>query len=80
MAKSKFVLCPRGDQPWSFRVYQTLMCNSILIIDEWNHLYRNGSEAKADILFYFQSDYENHKYCQEIVNHNQNIFKQYFLF
>ena len=28
MTQSKFVLCPAGDAPWSFRFYETIMCHS----------------------------------------------------
>jgi len=33
MCQSKFILCPAGDEPWSFRFYETLMCKSIPIVE-----------------------------------------------
>ena len=37
MCQSKFVLCPGGDAPWSFRFYEVLMCKSIPIVESWHH-------------------------------------------
>ena len=40
MCQSKFVLCPAGDAPWSFRFYEILMCKSTPIVESWHHTYR----------------------------------------
>jgi hypothetical protein len=48
MCKSKFILCPEGDAPWSFRFYETLMCKSIPIVESVRHTYRTDEESNID--------------------------------
>ena len=32
LARSKFTLAPRGDQPWSIRFFEAILCGSIPIV------------------------------------------------
>jgi hypothetical protein len=45
MCQSKYVLCPGGDSPWSFRFYETLMCQAVPIVETWHHTYRTPEES-----------------------------------
>ena len=57
MCQSKFVLCPAGDSPWSFRFYETLMCKSIPIVESWHHTYRTSEEAGVKYKYCLHSDF-----------------------
>ena len=48
MCQSRFVLCPAGDAPWSFRFYETIMCGSLPVVDSPHHTYRTREEALLD--------------------------------
>ena len=58
MCQSKFVLCPAGDAPWSFRFYEILMCKSIPIVESWHHTYRTPQEAMIDYKYVLYKDIE----------------------
>jgi hypothetical protein len=75
MASSKFVLCPAGDAPWSFRFYETLMCGSIPIVESWHHTYRTKEEA--DIKYKYILKDESHLYNEEDVHTNDTLFEKY---
>jgi hypothetical protein len=51
MTQSKYVLCPAGDAPWSFRFYETLLCHSIPILKSEHHSYRTQAESKLKYSF-----------------------------
>jgi hypothetical protein len=75
MASSKFVLCPGGDAPWSFRFYETLLCGSIPIVESWHHTYRTPEEASIKYKFILKD--EPHIYRSEDVEINDDIVKKY---
>jgi len=56
MAESKFVLCPAGDGPWSFRFYETLLCGSIPIVDSWHYTYRTLFESTLSYKYFLVSE------------------------
>lgn len=56
---SKFVLCPGGDAPWSFRFYEVLMCKSIPIVESWHHTYRTKEESKINYKYLLLENIEN---------------------
>lgn len=86
MSQSKFILCPVGDSPWSFRFYETLMCRSIPIVISWHHTYRTAEESKIKYMFFLESDLlnihntnNNEALYNALINKNNEIFKHYHL-
>jgi hypothetical protein len=75
MCQCKFVLCPAGDAPWSFRFYEVLMCKSIPIVESWHHTYRTREEADFNYKYVLYQDIENDIICDDYVNINTNIFE-----
>jgi hypothetical protein len=76
MCQSKFVLCPAGDAPWSFRFYEILMCKSTPIVESWHHTYRTVEEAKFDYKYVLYKDIEICMNCyKEYSNQNVIIFE-----
>lgn len=79
MSQSKFVLCPAGDAPWSFRFYEVLMCKSIPIVESWHHTYRTKQEANINYKYILYQDIENNINYDDYINQNTNIFENYHL-
>lgn len=78
MAQSKFILCPRGDAPWSFRFYESLMCGAIPIVQTWHHTYRTAEESVIPYKYQL-SNQETFQYNDDIVKENDTIFQKYHL-
>lgn len=86
MSQSKFILCPAGDSPWSFRFYETLMCRSIPIVIYWHHTYRTRQESKINYKYFLSTDIEkinminnNDILYNKCVDENTSIYKNYHL-
>lgn len=81
LCNTKFSLCPAGDGPWSFRFYETIMCDSIPIVESWHHTYRSKEESRINYkyLLYNDNDNENYNFDKNIILHNNKIFKKYHL-
>lgn len=80
MCQSKYVLCPAGDAPWSFRFYETLLCKSIPIVESWHHTYRTKEEAHIPYKYVLYQNIENDtRYNDEYVHKNTNIVEKYHL-
>lgn len=79
MCQSKYVLCPAGDAPWSFRFYETLMCKSVPIVESWHHTYRTKeeSEFKYKYLLFndMDKDFTNRNNYNALVDENIQIFE-----
>jgi hypothetical protein len=58
MCQSKFILCPGGDAPWTFRFYEVLMCKSIPIVESWHHTYRTKEESVIKYEYILSNDIE----------------------
>ena len=82
MCKSKFVLCPAGDAPWSFRFYEVLMCKSIPIVESYHHTYRTNVEANINYKYVLYKNFNNNKYIEyeKYVAENTLLFETYHLF
>ena len=78
MCKSKFVLCPAGDAPWSFRFYEVLMCKSIPMVESWHHTYRTKEEATINYKYVLYPNFKTTN-CKGIVLENTRIFERYHL-
>lgn len=79
MCQSKFVLCPAGDAPWSFRFYETLMCKSIPIVESWHHTYRTREESAIKYKFVLHNENTTELLYDNYVNENTKIFEKYHL-
>jgi len=81
MCQSKFVLCPSGDGPWSFRFYETLMCKSIPIVETYHHTYRTKEESKIKYQYILSNNIEQNKEIpyDDLVNKNTLIFNKFHL-
>ena len=79
MCKSKFVLCPAGDAPWSFRFYEVLMCKSIPIVESWHHTYRTKEEANLNYKYVLHENIENGIDYDDYLNENTRIFENHHL-
>lgn len=81
MRQSKFILCPAGDSPWSFRFYETLMCKSIPIVQSWHHTYRTSEESTINYEYILADNIEsiNDISYNNLVDKNTSIFKQFHL-
>jgi hypothetical protein len=79
MCRSKFVLCPAGDGPWSFRFYEVLMCKSIPVVESWHHTYRTKEEAKIKYKYVLYQNIKKYKIYDDYINENTLIFEKYHL-
>jgi hypothetical protein len=79
MCKSKFVLCPAGDAPWSFRFYEVIMCKSIPLVESWHHTYRTAEEANINYKYILYNNIEKTIDYDDYVNENSKIFENYHL-
>lgn len=82
MSNSKFGLVPRGDSSWTFRIYETLACGLIPIVESWHHLYRTEEESKIDfeyILVDFEKDSSQFVYDKNAILYNYSLFEKHFL-
>jgi hypothetical protein len=79
MCQSKFVLCPAGDAPWSFRFYEILMCKSIPIVKSWHHTYRTKEEAEINYKYLLIEDIKNDLMYDDYMNENIYLFEKHHL-
>ena len=78
MARSKFILCPAGDSPWSYRFYETLMVGSMPVVQTWHHTYRTREESKIPYC-YTLSVQTPHQFDENCIFHNHSLFTKYHL-
>ncbi|ACK73851.1 Exostosin family protein (plasmid) [Gloeothece citriformis PCC 7424] len=73
MARSKFVLCPRGKSPSSFRVYEALMSGAVPVIisDEW--IQPDGPNWQEFCIFVPENNIEN---IENIVQSSESKYEQ----
>lgn len=81
MCQSKYVLCPAGDAPWSFRFYEILMCHSIPMVETWHHTYRTAEEAEFKYQYVLNSDVEklDSMPYDDMLEKNIQLFRQHHL-
>jgi len=82
MCQSKFILCPIGDGPWSFRFYESLMCKSIPIVKSYHDTYRTEEEAHIEYNYVILDDFINGNKIDnydELVNKNTTLFKKHHM-
>lgn len=76
LCSSKFSLCPAGDQHWSMRFFESIMCKSIPIVQVKDETFRTKEESLLDYKFYYSTD-ENIIYREDWAEHNYKIFLKY---
>jgi len=84
MCKSKFVLCPAGDAPWSFRFYEVLMCESVPVVESWHHTYRTKEESTIKYKYLLNTSFDDKNLFdifpyEDYVKENTKIFKHHHL-
>jgi len=79
MCQSKYVLCPCGDAPWSFRFYETLMCKSIPIVESWHHTYRTVEESNINYNYVLYQNIKDDIPYDNYISENMKIFEKYHL-
>jgi len=75
LSRSKFSLCPAGDNKWSWRFYETLMCESIPIVETRHHTYRTKSEGHVNYKYYLAKKPETHLFDPILIDHNLYVFE-----
>jgi hypothetical protein len=67
LCSAKYVLCPTGDCPWSYRFFEAIMCFSIPVLgDDENDIFSDN--------FFFYKDSETKKYSEDICRQNYLTF------
>jgi hypothetical protein len=83
MCQSKYVLCPAGDAPWSFRFYETLMCKSVPIVETWHHTYRTKEESEFKYKYVLFNEIDKYRdnldVYNALVDANTEIFEMQHL-
>jgi hypothetical protein len=80
LCNSTYVLCPGGiDAPWSFRFYETLMCESIPIVESWHHTYRTLEESMIPYKYVLADNILEHNPVvnKNFVKENTELFVKY---
>jgi hypothetical protein len=67
MSRAKFTLCPNGDFIWTYRFFESIIFNSIPIIEEECDLYKGYTFYKIG---------DDFKYEEDIVNKNLSKLKK----
>jgi len=71
LCSSQFTLCPGGDQNWSMRFYEALMCKSIPILLD-KTCFRTEYEAKLPYKYFVVG--EHFQYFPDWAQHNYELF------
>ena len=86
MCKSKFILCPAGDAPWSFRFYETLMCKSLPIVETKHHTFRTSPESGIGYRYLLYNNIDKIRSIEndeskynEMVEENNTLFREHHL-
>ena len=74
LCASEFTLCPGGDQNWSMRFYEALMCKSIPIMLD-RTAFRTQAEAHLPYKYFVVGD--TIEYHTDWAEHNYKLFLKY---
>jgi Exostosin family len=75
LRRTEFSLCPAGDQPWSMRFFEAVMCRSIPVVSDAMHSGRNDVERA--IGYHFALRDEEHTYREDLAEENFQRFLQH---
>jgi hypothetical protein len=72
MARAKFVLCPRGDYPWTYRFFEAAMCGAIPLVEERCALYANFrcrdiNTPSRDLTWSWDDAEHNYSTCRDLL-------------
>lgn len=79
MRQSKFVLCPAGDAPWSFRFYEVLLCKSIPVVESWHHTYRTKEESVLNYKYVLYETIDPDASYDYYLTENTRIFETHHI-
>lgn len=79
MCQSKYILCPIGDAEWSFRFYETLMCESLPIVECDHHTYRTIQEYEIKYKYLLYNNINTEIVYDDYINENTQLFEKYHL-
>jgi hypothetical protein len=79
MCQSKYVLCPGGDSPWSFRFYEVLMCKSIPVVEYRHHVYRTKEESEIKYKYILCNEFSEGIDEIDFINENTTLFEKHHL-
>ena len=74
LSRSKFGLCPAGDEMWSMRFFECMMCKCIPIVNSVEETWRSAAESRLGYKFYLSTDQEI-VYRKDWVEYNYNMFQ-----
>ena len=84
LCASNFTLAPAGDQTWSLRFFEAIMCQSIPIVADAHHSGHNDAERQLGYHFLRASDVLVQSappvYNRELAARNLRIFLEHQLF
>ena len=69
---SELTLCPAGDLPWSMRFFEAIMCRSIPIVSDHEHVGRNDLERSIGYHVHLRED--AHVYDEDLAEENLRLF------
>ena len=72
---SEHALCPAGDQPWSMRFFEAIMCRAIPVVSDPRHSGRNKVERAIGYHFALRDD--EHAYRADLAEENYQRFLQH---
>lgn len=75
LRRSQFTLCPAGDQPWSMRFFEAIMCRAIPVVSDARHAGRNKVERA--IGYHFALRDEEHTYREDLAEENFQRFLEH---
>jgi hypothetical protein len=72
LRRTELALCPAGDQPWSMRFFEAIMCRSIPVVSDALHTGRH--QVERDLGYHYFLKYEEHRYHDELAEENLQRF------
>ena len=75
LRRSEFTLCPAGDLPWSMRFFEAVMCRSLPIVSDLEHVGRNAVERAIGYHVLLPED--DHVYDERAADENHRLFLQH---
>jgi hypothetical protein len=75
LRSSEFTLCPAGDLPWSMRFFEAIMCRSLPVVSDLEHVGRNAVERAIGYHVLLAGD--DHVYDEAAAEHNHRLFVEH---
>ena len=73
LAASQFVLCPRGDHPWTYRFFEACLCGAMPVVEEASPAYDGFrycrmSDALGEAAWSAEAAAHNYERCRECLS------------